>query len=46
MDKKKKKKKIVEIGVHVKEIVAAKGGKKRCGEVLMILQDDPGGPNM
>ncbi len=44
MDTKKKKKKTIEIGDHVKEIVAVKGGKKRCGEVLMILQDDPGDP--
>ena len=41
---KKKKKKTIEIGDHVKEVVAIKGGKKRCGEVLMILQDDPGDP--
>jgi hypothetical protein len=41
---KKKKKKTIEIGDHVKEIVASKGSKKRCGEVLMILQDDPGDP--
>jgi len=41
---KKKKKKIIEIGDHVKEITASKGSKKRCGEVLMILQDDPGDP--
>ena len=41
---KKKKKKTIEIGDHVKEIVASKGSRKRCGEVLMILQDDPGDP--
>ena len=41
---KKKKKKTIEIGDHVKEIVSSKGSKKRCGEVLMILQDDPGDP--
>ena len=41
---KKKKKKSIEIGDHVKEVVASKGNKKRCGEVLMILQDDPGDP--
>ena len=41
---KKKKKKTIEIGVHVKEIASSKGNKKRCGEVLMILQDDPGDP--
>ena len=44
MDKKKKKKKTIEIGDHVKETVSVKGGKKRCGEILMILQDDPGDP--
>ncbi len=42
---KKKKKKDIEIGDHVKETVASKG-KKRCGEVLMILADDPGDPTM
>ncbi len=41
---KKKKKKTIEIGDHVKEITALKGIKRRCGEVLMILQDDPGDP--
>jgi len=40
----KKKKKTIEIGDYVKEITASKGIKKRCGEVLMILQDDPGDP--
>ena len=43
--KKKKKKKEIEIGDHVKETVASKG-KKRCGEVLMILADNPGDPTM
>lgn len=43
--KKKKKKKIIEIGDHVKETVSSKG-KKRCGEVLMILDDNPGDPTM
>ena len=41
---KKKKKKTIEIGDYVKEITASKGIKRRCGEVLMILQDDPGDP--
>jgi hypothetical protein len=40
----KKKKKTIEIGDYVKETVALKGGKKRCGEVLMILNDDPSDP--
>ena len=40
----RKKRKAIEIGDHVKETVAAKGSKKRCGEVLLILQDDPGDP--
>jgi len=40
----KKKKRSIEIGDYVKETVASKGGKKRCGEILMILQDDPGDP--
>ena len=40
----KKKKRTIEIGDYVKEIVASKGSKKRCGEILMILQDDPGDP--
>tara|TARA_B100001057_G_C22823542_1_gene940420 strand:+ start:1462 stop:2052 length:591 start_codon:yes stop_codon:yes gene_type:complete len=43
--KKKKKKKVIEIGSHVKETVSSKG-KKRCGEVLMILDDNPGDPTM
>ena len=43
--KKKKRKKIIEIGDHVKETVSSKG-KKRCGEVLMILDDNPGDPTM
>tara|TARA_B100001093_G_C26562017_1_gene899080 strand:+ start:42 stop:632 length:591 start_codon:yes stop_codon:yes gene_type:complete len=43
--KKKKKKKEIEIGDHVKETVSSKG-KKRCGEVLMILADNPGDPTM
>lgn len=43
--KKKKRKKDIEIGDHVKEIVSTKG-KKRCGEVLMILADNPGDPTM
>ena len=43
--KRKKEKKDIEIGDHVKEIVSTKG-KKRCGEVLMILADNPGDPTM
>ena len=46
--KKKKKKKTmrdVEIGDHVRETRSSKG-KKRCGEVLMILQDNPGDPTL
>ena len=40
----RKKRKSIEIGDHVKETVSSKGQKRRCGEVLMILQDDPGDP--
>jgi hypothetical protein len=43
--KKKLKKKEIEIGDHVRETVSSKG-KKRCGEVLMILQDNPGDPTL
>ena len=45
--KKKKKKNIrdVEIGDHVRETSSSRG-KKRCGEVLMILQDNPGDPTL
>ncbi|SVC85246.1 uncharacterized protein METZ01_LOCUS338100, partial [marine metagenome] len=43
--KKKKKKKDLEIGDIVRETVSVKG-KKRCGEILMILQDDPADPTM
>ncbi len=44
---KKKKKNIrdVEIGNHVRETSSSRG-KKRCGEVLMILQDNPGDPTL
>ncbi|OUU12066.1 MAG: hypothetical protein CBC00_03090 [Verrucomicrobia bacterium TMED40] len=42
---KKKRKRDIEIGDHVKETVTSKG-KKRCGEVLMILQDNPGDPTL
>ena len=42
---KKKKKKEIEIGDFVRETVSSKG-KKRCGEVLMILQDNPGDPTL
>ena len=46
--KKKVKKKIiryVEICDHVRETASSRG-KKRCGEVLMILQDNPGDPTL
>ncbi len=43
--KKKKKKKEIDIGDFVRETVSSKG-KKRCGEVLMILQDNPGDPTL
>ena len=43
--KNKKKKKEIEIGDFVRETVSSKG-KKRCGEVLMILQDNPGDPTL
>ena len=45
--KKKKKKNIrdVEIGDHIRETSSSRG-KKRCGEVLMILQDNPGDPTL
>jgi len=42
---KKKKKKDIEIGDFVKETVSSKG-KKKCGEVLMILADNPGDPTI
>ena len=42
---KKKKKREIEIGDHVKETVSRKG-KKKCGEVLMILADNPGDPTV
>ena len=45
VSKKKKKKKEIEIGDFVKETISTKG-KKRCGEVLMILQDNPGDPTL
>ena len=42
--KKKKKRNVdLEIGDFVKETVSSKG-RKKCGEVLMILQDNPGDP--
>ena len=40
---KKKRNKDIEIGDFVKETVTA-NGKKRCGEALMILADNPGDP--
>jgi len=42
---KKKKKRDIEIGDFVKETVSSKG-KKKCGEVLMILADNPGDPTI
>ena len=42
---KKKNIRDVEIGDHVKQTVST-GGKKKCGEVLMILQDNPGDPTL
>lgn len=42
---KKKKKKDIEIGDFVKETASSKG-KKKCGEVLMILADNPGDPTI
>ena len=42
---KKKNIRDVEIGDHVKQTVST-GGKKKCGEVLMILQDNPGDPSL
>jgi len=42
---KKKNIRDVEIGDHVKQTVST-GGKKKCGEVVMILQDNPGDPTL
>jgi hypothetical protein len=42
---KKKKKRDIEIGDFVKETASSKG-KKKCGEVLMILADNPGDPTI
>lgn len=42
---KKKNIRDVEIGDYVKQTVST-GGKKKCGEVLMILQDNPGDPSL
>ena len=42
---KKKNIRDVEIGDNVKQTVAT-GGKKKCGEVVMILQDNPGDPTL
>ena len=44
--KKKKKKKEIEIGSIIREMVAAKGKKRRVGEVLMILMDQPDDPSL
>ena len=44
--KKKKKKKEIEIGSIIREMVAAKGKKRRVGEVLMILMDQPDDPTL
>jgi hypothetical protein len=43
--KRKKRNKNIEIGDYVKETVSSKG-KKKCGEVLMILSDNPGDPTL
>lgn len=43
--KKKKKKKDFEIGDAIRETKASKG-KKRCGEIMAILQDDPSDPTI
>jgi hypothetical protein len=40
---KKKNIRDVEIGDHVRQ-TTSNSGKKKCGEVLMILQDNPGDP--
>jgi hypothetical protein len=44
--KKKKKKKEIEIGSVIRETVASKGKKRRVGEVLMILMDQPDDPSL
>ena len=44
--KKKKKKKEIEIGDVIREIVASRGKKRRVGEVLMILMDKPDDPSL
>ena len=44
--KKKKKKKEIEIGSVIREMVASKGKKRRVGEVLMILMDQPDDPSL
>lgn len=44
--KKKKKKKEIEIGSIIREMVASKGKKRRVGEVLMILMDQPDDPSL
>ena len=44
--KKRKKKKDIEIGDVIREMVASKGKKRRVGEVLMILQDQPDDPSL
>ncbi|MBL64067.1 MAG: hypothetical protein CMI30_11745 [Opitutae bacterium] len=44
--KKKKKKKEIEIGDVIREMVAQKGKKRRVGEVMMILMDQPDDPSL
>ena len=44
--KKKKKKKEIEIGDVIREMVASRGKKRRVGEVLMILMDKPDDPSL
>ena len=44
--KKRKKKKDIEIGDVIREMMASKGKKRRVGEVLMILQDRPDDPTL
>lgn len=44
--KKKKKKKDIEIGNIIRETVATKGKKRRVGEILMILMDEPDDPTL
>ena len=41
-----KKKRELEIGDNVKEIKGTRGAKKRFGEILLFLHDNPGDPNV